>query len=138
MKLALAQLVGAFVLFVWWRSRRLGPPVSERLPVEIAGSELVAAVGDLLRRRGNPQRAAATVRADTRRVLAERLGLGPDPAPGALVRGRRRPHRPTGRPRWAPPSTATPPPPSPAPTSSSRSSEPSTPSARRSSHVGIR
>ena len=84
-KLALAQLVGAFLLYLWWRSRRLGPPVSERLPVEIAGSELVAAVGDLLRRRGNPQRAAATVRADTRRVLAERLGLGLDPAPGALV-----------------------------------------------------
>ena len=84
-KLALAQLLGAFVLFVWWRSRRLGPPVRERLPVEVAGSELVAAVGDLLRRRGNPQRAAATVRADTRRVLAERLGLGPDPQPAALV-----------------------------------------------------
>lgn len=84
-KLALAQLLGAFVLFVWWRSRRLGPPVAERLPVEAAGSELVAAVGDLLRRRGNPQRAAATVRLDTRRVLAERLGMGADPSPVALV-----------------------------------------------------
>lgn len=84
-KLALAQLVGAFVLYLWWRSRRLGPPIPERLPVEIAGSELVVAVGDLLRRRGNPQRAAATVRDDTRRVLSERLGLGPHAAPSALV-----------------------------------------------------
>lgn len=84
-KLALAQLVGAFVLFAWWRSRRLGAPVVERLPVEVAGSELVVAVGDLLRRRGNAPRAAETVRADTRRVLAERLGLGRDPAPAALV-----------------------------------------------------
>jgi len=84
-KLALAQLVGALVLLVWWRSRRLGPPVHEQMPVEIAGSELVEAVGDLLRRRGNPARAAATVRADTRRLLAERLGLGPEPSPGALV-----------------------------------------------------
>jgi hypothetical protein len=84
-KLALAQLVGAFVLFLWWRSRRLGPPVREQLPVEVAGSELVAAVGDLLRRRGNPQRAAGTVRAETRRVLAERIGLGAEPAPAALV-----------------------------------------------------
>jgi hypothetical protein len=84
-KLALAQLVGAFVLYLWWRARRLGPPIPERLPVEIAGSELVVAVGDLLRRRGNPQRAAAAVRDDTRRVLAERLGLGPHAAPSALV-----------------------------------------------------
>ncbi len=85
-KLALAQLVGALVLLVWWRSRRLGPPVHERMPVEIAGSELVVAVGDLMRRRGNPSRAAATVRAESRRVLAERLGMGPDPSPNALVR----------------------------------------------------
>lgn len=84
-KLALAQLVGALVLLVWWRSRRLGPPVHEQMPVEIAGSELVEAVGDLLRRRGNPSTAAATVRADTRRVLAERLGLGREPSPEALV-----------------------------------------------------
>jgi hypothetical protein len=84
-ELALAQLLGALVLFVWWRSRRLGRPVTESLPVEIAGSELVGAVGDLLRRRGNAARAASTLRADTRRVLCERLGLGPDPSPAALV-----------------------------------------------------
>jgi hypothetical protein len=84
-ELALAQLLGAFAIFIWWRSRRLGQPVAEALPVEIAGSELVGAVGDLLRRRGNVGRAAATLRADTRRVLCERLGLGPDPAPVALV-----------------------------------------------------
>ncbi len=84
-ELALAQLLGAFAIFIWWRSRRLGRPVAEALPVEIAGSELVGAVGDLLRRRGNVGRAAATLRADTRRVLCERLGLGPDPAPVALV-----------------------------------------------------
>lgn len=84
-KLALAQLVGALFLLIWWRSRRLGPPVSEQLPVEIAGSELVAAVGDLLRRRGNPARAAEAVRGDTRRQLAHRLGLGPEPNPRTLV-----------------------------------------------------
>lgn len=73
-KLALAQLLVVFVLFVWWRSTRLGRPVPEPLPVEIAGSELVVAVGDLLRRKGSPDRAAIALRADTRRVLAERLG----------------------------------------------------------------
>jgi hypothetical protein len=85
-KLALVQLVAAFGLYVWWRARRLGRPVAERRPVDIAGSELVVAVGDLLRRRGNAERAAAVVRADAVRVLAQRLGMGPSPDPAALVR----------------------------------------------------
>ena len=42
--------------------------------MEIAGSELVVAVGDLLRRKGSPDRAAAALRRDTREVLAARLG----------------------------------------------------------------
>lgn len=84
-KLALAQLLGAVVVFLLWRGRRLGAPVAERLPVEIAGSELVVAVGDLLRRQGSPGRAAEQLRAETRRVLAERLGTGPQPPPAALV-----------------------------------------------------
>jgi hypothetical protein len=85
-KLALVQLAAAFAIYVWWRARRLGRPVAERRPVDIAGSELVVAVGDLLRRRGNADRAAAVVRADAVRVLAQRLGMGPTPDPAALVR----------------------------------------------------
>lgn len=85
-KLALVQLAAAFGLYVWWRARRLGRPVAERRPVDIAGSELVVAVGDLLRRRGNAERAAAVVRTDAVRVLAQRLGMGPSPDPAALVR----------------------------------------------------
>ena len=73
-RLALAQLVVVALVFLWWRSVRLGRPVEEPLPVEIAGSELVVAVGDLLRRKGSPERAAATLRADAREVLAARLG----------------------------------------------------------------
>ncbi len=73
-RLALAQLVVVALLFLWWRSVRLGRPVEEPLPVEIAGSELVVAVGDLLRRKGSPERAAAILRADAREVLAARLG----------------------------------------------------------------
>lgn len=84
-QLALVQLIAAFCLYAWWRSRRLGPPVHERLPVDIAGSELVAAVGDLLRRRGSPDRAAAILRADVRRSLGQRLGVPPDAAPASLV-----------------------------------------------------
>ena len=84
-KLAIVQLVAAFVLYAWWRARRLGAPVRERVPVDIAGSELVAAVGDLLRRRGSPDRAAVVLRADVRRDLARRLGIPPDAPPASLV-----------------------------------------------------
>jgi hypothetical protein len=84
-RLALVQLVAAFVIYAWWRARRLGRPVSERIPVQIAGSELVVAVGDLLRRRGSEDRAAAVLRADARRQLARRVGAPPDASSGALV-----------------------------------------------------
>jgi hypothetical protein len=73
--LALVQLGIAFVLYALWRARRLGRPLREPQPVAIEGSELVAAVGDLLHRTGDPQRAARLLRDDTRRELGERLGL---------------------------------------------------------------
>nr|HMR97602.1 hypothetical protein [Microthrixaceae bacterium] len=85
-KLALVQLVAAFLLYAWWRSRRLGPVVVERMPVEIAGSELVVAVGDLMRRKGSAQRAADVLRADARRDLARRLGVPLDAPPESFVR----------------------------------------------------
>ncbi|MFZ4519189.1 MAG: DUF4350 domain-containing protein [Microthrixaceae bacterium] len=84
-RLALAMAVGAFVLYAWSRARRLGAPVAERLPVEIAGAELVVAVGDLLRRGGSPDRAAAVLRDDVRRQLASRLGLGAGADPAVLA-----------------------------------------------------
>ncbi len=84
-KLAILQLVAAFVVYAWWRARRLGPVVSEKMPVEIAGSELVIAVGDLLRRKGTPQRAADVLRADARRELASRLGVPAGAPPEVLV-----------------------------------------------------
>ena len=77
-KLALLQLGIAFVAFALWRARRLGRPVLEANPVEIPGSELVAAVGRLLQRGRAHQRAAALVRDDARRSIAVRLGLAPD------------------------------------------------------------
>lgn len=84
-KLAVLQLVVAFVLYAWWRGRRLGSVVVERMPVQIAGSELVVAVGDLLRRRGTPQRAADVLRRDARSGLARRFGVPSDAAPNTLV-----------------------------------------------------
>ncbi|HMK11019.1 MAG TPA: hypothetical protein VK461_05540, partial [Acidimicrobiales bacterium] len=76
-RMALAQLLIAFVIFALWRGRRLGRPVSEVQPVEIAGSELVVAVGNLLQKTGRPQAAAERLRADLHRDLTSRLGIPP-------------------------------------------------------------
>lgn len=84
-KLALVQGAVALVLYLWWRGRRLGRPVVEPLPVHIAASELVDAIGDLHRRRGSSARAAATMRFDLRRDLSRRLGLPPGAPLDVLV-----------------------------------------------------
>ena len=57
-RLALGQLLVAFVVFALWRARRLGKPVAEVPPVQIAASELVVAVGNLLQKSGKPEAAA--------------------------------------------------------------------------------
>jgi hypothetical protein len=77
-KFALLELGIAFVLYALWRARRLGRPVLEPQPVEIPGSELVAAVGRLFQRAHARDRAAEVVRDGVRRSLANRLGLAPD------------------------------------------------------------
>lgn len=73
----LVQLGVAFVLYAVWRSIRLGRPVPEDLPVDIAGSELVAAVGRLLSRTQSPGAAADTIRGELRRALRARVGVPP-------------------------------------------------------------
>jgi hypothetical protein len=83
-KPALFQLVVAFLLLALWKGRRFGRPVAESLPVKLAGSEIVTAVGDLLERAGNRDAAARQLRDGVRRWLAERLGLDPS-APVELV-----------------------------------------------------
>ncbi|MEZ5141727.1 MAG: DUF4350 domain-containing protein [Acidimicrobiales bacterium] len=84
-RLALAQLFLGFVVYAFWRGRRLGRPVAEPQPVELAGSELVDAVGNLLAQTRSPERAAAILRTDLRRDLAERLGLPPDAGPEVIA-----------------------------------------------------
>lgn len=84
-KLALWELVVVFVVFALWRGRRLGRPVAEPQLVQVGGSELVSAVGHLLARSRDPDRAARLLRADLRRQLAARLGLGPGVAPEVLA-----------------------------------------------------
>ena len=95
------QLAVAFGVLVLWRSRRLGRPVLEPQPVQLAGSELVVAVGELLQRAKGREQAASVLRDDLRRWLAERLGLPPatpaevvaEAAAAARRVGSRRPRR---------------------------------------------
>jgi hypothetical protein len=83
-RLALWQLVIAFVLLAFWRARRLGRPVVEPQPVQLPGAELVVAVGNLLQRAKGRGQAAGLLTDDLRRSMAERLGL-PASAPADLV-----------------------------------------------------
>jgi hypothetical protein len=84
-KLALVQLLIAFAVLVLWRVRRLGRPVPEGQPVELAGSELVVAVGHLFGRTGRRDAAAFELRRDLRRWLAQRSGLPPSAPADALA-----------------------------------------------------
>ncbi len=84
-KAALFQLVVAFVVYALWRARRLGPPIEEPQPVQIAGSELVGAVGELLQQSRDPARAADLLRDDLRRSLCAHLGLGIDSSPEVVA-----------------------------------------------------
>jgi hypothetical protein len=83
-KRALVQLVIAFGLFVLLRGRRLGRPVLEPQPVQLAGSEIVVAVGNLLQQAKQRDAAGDLLRAELRRTLTDRLGLSPD-APDEVV-----------------------------------------------------
>jgi hypothetical protein len=83
---ALLQVAVAALVYVVVRARRLGPPMREPQPVQLAGSELVAAVGHLMQQRRDPDAAARLLRADLRRELSRRLGLPNDAPPDLLVR----------------------------------------------------
>ncbi len=78
---ALAQLAAAFLLYALLRARRLGGPVAEPQPVQVAGSELVAASGRLRERAGHREATAERLRAEAVRGLTERLGVPPSTPP---------------------------------------------------------
>jgi hypothetical protein len=84
-RLALWQLVVAFVLLALWRARRLGRPVVEPQPVQLPGAELVVAVGNLMQRAKSRGQAAGLLTDDLRRSLAERLGLPASTPPDQLA-----------------------------------------------------
>lgn len=83
--LLLLELLVGGVVYALYRGRRVGKPVLEPLPVVIAGSELVGAVGNLLQRAGNPSNAGALLRADLRRELCQRTGLPPRSTPEIIA-----------------------------------------------------
>jgi hypothetical protein len=72
---AILQIGVAFVVYALWRSRRVGRPVVERQSVAVAGSQFVRAVGGLQQRSRATDRAATTLRIDTRRLLSDRYGV---------------------------------------------------------------
>jgi hypothetical protein len=77
-KLAALQLGVSFAVVCLWRARRLGRPVPEQPPVQVPGSELVVAVGNLLQRGRARDQAARMIAADLRQTLLRRLGLPAD------------------------------------------------------------
>ena len=79
------ELLIAFVVVCLWRARRLGRPVLERQPVELAGSELVAAVGNLLQQARRRGQAAGLLQDELRRTLASRLSLARDSSPEVVA-----------------------------------------------------
>ncbi len=58
------QLLAAFAVFVFWKARRFGRVVEEPQPVELPGSLLVLSSGELRRRSGGYEVAAASIRRD--------------------------------------------------------------------------
>ncbi|MFF6999376.1 DUF4350 domain-containing protein [Streptomyces sp. NPDC008313] len=81
------QLAVAAVLAAFWRARRLGPLVAERLPVAVRASEAVEGRARLYRRAGARDRAATALRSTTRTRLAPLVGVSPAQAhaPEALL-----------------------------------------------------
>ncbi|NYI40795.1 DUF4350 domain-containing protein [Demequina lutea] len=74
-----AALAAALTFFMagLWRGRRLGPLVTEPLPVVVPASEATTGRARLYRRGRASGHAAAALRAGSARRLAQRLGLGP-------------------------------------------------------------
>jgi hypothetical protein len=86
---AALQLLVAGLVAALWRGRRLGPPVTEPLPVVVRAAETVEGRARLYRRAQARDRAAEALRSGARARLVPRLGLGReaggDPDPRAVV-----------------------------------------------------
>jgi hypothetical protein len=72
------QLLVAFGIYVIWRARRFGRPVAEPQPVELPGSLLVRAAGELQRRTAGHDRSDQVLRTDFERKLRQRMKASPE------------------------------------------------------------
>jgi uncharacterized protein DUF4350 len=79
------QLVVAVGFFAIWRARRLGPVVTEPLPVVVRAAETVEGRARLYQRAGAADHAAFALRQAARERLLPRLGLLRDASPDAVV-----------------------------------------------------
>ncbi|WP_248961767.1 DUF4350 domain-containing protein [Sphaerisporangium perillae] len=82
---AVLQLGIAVLVVAFWRGRRLGPVVVERLPVVVRAAETVEGRGRLYRARRARDRASATLRAACVSRLTPRLGLSGDATPNEII-----------------------------------------------------
>lgn len=82
---ALVQLAVAVLLVALWRARRLGPVVTEPLPVVVRAAETVEGRARLYRRAGARDAASESLRAAQRDRLVPLLGLPPRAEPPAVV-----------------------------------------------------
>lgn len=81
----LVQLALAALVLVIWRSRRLGPPVSEPLPVSVAAAETVLGRGRLYHRARARGPTAEVLRTATVARLVPLLALPGQPTPTGVV-----------------------------------------------------
>jgi hypothetical protein len=86
---AALQLLLAGLLLALWRGRRLGPPVTEPLPVVVRAAEAVEGRSRLYRRAQARDRAAAALRSGALARMVPRLGIDAagamEPPPDAVV-----------------------------------------------------
>ncbi len=79
-------LGASVVALLLWRVRRLGPLVTEPLPVTVKAIETARSRGRLYRKAGDRAHAARALRRATRASLAKRLHLPPSAADETLIR----------------------------------------------------
>jgi hypothetical protein len=83
--LVAAQLGFALLLAVGWRSRRLGPLVTEKLPVVVHAAETVLGHGQLYRSRHARAHAASELRAVLLTRICKAVGLPAGSGPDSVV-----------------------------------------------------
>jgi hypothetical protein len=85
LRAAPAPLAAALLLLAFWQGRRLGPLVTERLPVVVRAAETTEGRAALYAARRARDRAAAALREGFAARVRPALGLGPDAPPDTVA-----------------------------------------------------